>query len=131
MSLKSVLVEVSPGEIIDKITILEIKSERMENELKLINVRHELDILSSTRDTNIIGSRRLSELTANLKSVNEMLWKIEDDIRNCEAAKDFSQIFIDLARAVYVTNDKRAELKRKINSLLGSNIIEEKSYNPY
>jgi hypothetical protein len=131
MSLKSVLVEVSPGEIIDKITILEIKSERMENELKLINVRHELDILSSTRDTNIIGSRRLSELTTNLKSVNEMLWKIEDDIRNCEAAKDFSQIFIDLARAVYVTNDKRAELKRKINSLLGSNIIEEKSYNPY
>jgi hypothetical protein len=131
MSLKSVLVEVSPGEIIDKITILEIKSERMENELKLINVRHELDILSSTRDTNIIGSRRLSELTANLKSVNEMLWKIEDDIRNCEAAKDFSQIFIDLARAVYVTNDKRAELKREINLLLGSNIIEEKSYNPY
>jgi hypothetical protein len=131
MSLKSVLVEVSPGEIIDKITILEIKSERMENELKLINVRHELDILSSTRDTNIIGSRRLSELTTNLKSVNEMLWKIEDDIRNCEAAKDFSQIFIDLARAVYVTNDKRAELKREINLLLGSNIIEEKSYNPY
>ena len=131
MSLKSVLVEVSPGEIIDKITILEIKSERMENELKLINVRHELDILSSTRDTNIIGSRRLSELTTNLKSVNEMLWKIEDDIRDCEAAKDFSQIFIDLARAVYVTNDKRAELKREINLLLGSNIIEEKSYNSY
>ncbi|MFP6712834.1 MAG: DUF6165 family protein [Rhodospirillales bacterium] len=125
------LVDVAPGELIDKITILVIKSERMEDEAKLANVRHELKILSATRDTDIPASTELDELTAKLKSVNETLWKIEDDIRDCEAAKDYSQTFIDLARAVYVTNDERAHLKREINMLLGSAIVEEKSYKPY
>jgi hypothetical protein len=125
------LVDVAPGELIDKITILVIKSERMEDEAKLANVRHELKILSATRDTDIPASIELDELTAKLKSVNETLWKIEDDIRDCEAAKDYSQTFIDLARAVYVTNDERAHLKREINMLLGSAIVEEKSYKPY
>ena len=125
------LVDVAPGELIDKITILVIKSERMEDEAKLANVRHELKILSATRDTDIPASTALHELTAKLKSVNETLWKIEDDIRDCEAAKDYSQTFIDLARAVYVTNDERAHLKREINMLLGSAIVEEKSYKPY
>jgi hypothetical protein len=131
MALKSILVEVAPGEMVDKITILAIKSERMEGAEKLANVRHELDILSSMRDKEIPSSPELSELTAKLKAVNEALWKIEDDIRDCEAAKDFSQTFVDLARAVYITNDQRANLKREINVLLGSNIIEEKSYKPY
>ena len=131
MSSKSIRLEVSPGETIDKLTILEIKSERMENEVKLINVRHELDVLMSIRDLCIPYTARLDELTAELKSVNEILWEIEDDIRECEAAKDFSQTFVELARAVYVTNDQRADLKREINVLLGSSIIEEKSYSPY
>jgi hypothetical protein len=131
MALKSILVEVAPGEMIDKITILAIKSERMEDAEKLANVRHELDILSSMRDKKIPSSLELNDLTAKLKAVNEALWQIEDDIRDCEAAKDFSQTFVDLARAVYITNDQRANLKREINVLLGSNIIEEKSYKPY
>ena len=131
MALKSILVEVAPGEMIDKITILAIKSERMAGTEKLANVRHELDILSSMRDKEIPSSPELEDLTAKLKAVNEALWKIEDDIRDCEAAKDFSQTFVDLARAVYITNDQRADLKRAINVLLGSNIIEEKSYKPY
>ena len=131
MAVKSVLVDVAPGELIDKITILTIKSERMDDETKLVNVRHELDILTTTRDKDIPASPELDALTAKLKSVNEALWEIEDDIRDCEAAKDYSQKFIDLARAVYVTNDERAKLKREINLLLGSDIVEEKSYKPY
>ena len=131
MAVKSVLVDIAPGELIDKITILAIKSERMDDETKLANVRHELDILTATRDKNIPASNELDELTAKLKTVNEALWVIEDDIRDCEAAKDYSQKYIDLARAVYVTNDERANLKREINLLLGSDIVEEKSYKPY
>jgi len=131
MAVKSVLVDIAPGELIDKITILAIKSERMDDETKLANVRHELDILTATRDKNIPASNELDELTAKLKTVNEALWVSEDDIRDCEAAKDYSQKYIDLARAVYVTNDERANLKREINLLLGSDIVEEKSYKPY
>jgi hypothetical protein len=131
MTVKSILVDVAPGELIDKITILAIKSERMDDETKLVNVRHELDILTTTRDKDIQTSPELDVLSAKLKAVNEALWEIEDDIRDCEAAKDYSQKFIDLARAVYVTNDERANLKREINLLLGSDIVEEKSYKPY
>ena len=131
MTLKAIMVEVAPGEMIDKITILAIKSERIEDEEKLANVRHELRVLLSTRDKGIPSSPELDELTAKLRDINEILWKIEDDIRDCESAKNYSQNFIDLARAVYITNDQRANLKRQINVLLGSNIIEEKSYKPY
>jgi|TARA_B100001971_G_scaffold212489_1_gene242817 hypothetical protein len=131
MVVKSVLVDIAPAELIDKITILTIKSERMDDEAKLANVRHELDILTANRDKVIQASPELDALTAKLKTVNEALWKIEDDIRECEAAKDYSQKFIDLARAVYVSNDERANLKREINLLLGSDIVEEKSYKPY
>lgn len=131
MAVKSILVDVAPGEMIDKITILTIKSERMTDEAKLLNVRLELDILSTTRGRDIPPSPELEALTAKLKSVNEALWEIEDDIRDCEAAKDFSQKFIDLARSVYITNDERANLKREINMLLGSDIVEEKSYKAY
>ena len=131
MVVKSVLVDIAPAELIDKITILTIKSERMDDEAKLANVRHELDILTANRDKVIQASPELDALTAKLKTVNEALWEIEDDIRECEAAKDYSQKFIDLARAVYVSNDERANLKREINLLLGSDIVEEKSYKPY
>jgi hypothetical protein len=131
MPLKSILVEISPGEMIDKITILLIKSERIKDEVQLANVRHELSVLSEEMDKNIPRSPDLDILVSELKSVNEALWGIEDDIRDCERAEEYSQLFIDLARSVYITNDKRADLKRDINLLLGSRIMEEKSYKPY
>ena len=131
MPLKSILVEISPGEMIDKITILLIKSERIKDEVQLANVRHELGVLSEKMDKDIPRSPDLDVLVSELKSVNEALWGIEDDIRDCEREKKYSQPFIDLARSVYTTNDKRANLKRDINLLLGSKIMEEKSYKPY
>ena len=126
-----VLVPVAPGELIDKITILEIKAARIDDSAKNANVRRELDLLSETRANNVPQSPDLVRLTAALKAVNETLWDIEDDIRACEAAQDFGPRFIALARAVYQSNDQRAALKREINLLLGSGIVEEKSYKPY
>ena len=126
-----VMVEVGSGELVDKITILEIKSERISDQAKLKNVRHELDVLSQVRDTNLGDLTGLAELTQELKQINEALWEIEDDIRACEAEKDFGEKFIALARAVYVTNDKRADVKKQINLLTGATIIEEKSYTDF
>lgn len=126
-----IMIEVAPGELIDKITILEIKLENMTDAAKLANVRHELDVLAAARDAAISASDDLAYLTGELKRVNLSLWQIEDDIRDCERANDFGETFIDLARAVYKTNDLRAALKRKINELLDSPIFEEKSYAPY
>jgi hypothetical protein len=131
MAVKSVLVEVSPGEMIDKITILEIKSERIDDDGKLANVRAELGILSAARGEKIPDSPELTALTAELKTVNERLWEIEDDIRDCERANDFGARFVELARSVYLNNDERAAIKAKINALLGAEIVEEKSYRPY
>ena len=127
----TVSVEAAPGELIDKITILEIKLERMIEPEKLKNVRIERDTLCQARDAFIPPSAELEALTAGLKAVNEALWEIEDDIRDCERAQDFGARFVELARAVYKTNDRRAALKRDINLLLGSRIIEEKSYAEY
>jgi hypothetical protein len=127
----SITVEIAPGELIDKITILEIKTERMSDQAKLANVRIELETLAKSRDAAILKSLEMDRLTADLKKINEELWVIEDDIRDCERAKDFSQKFVDLARAVYVTNDRRALVKRQINELLGSRLVEEKSYAAY
>jgi len=127
----SVTVEIAPGELIDKITILEIKIQRITEEAKLQNVRTEWTALTKSRDANLPRSPELEELTTELKKVNEKLWIIEDDIRNYERQKDFSDEFIRLARAVYFNNDDRARLKRSINELLGSTIIEEKSYATY
>ena len=124
-------VEVAPGELIDKITILEIKKERIEDVAKVENVWIELEALTAARDTNITPSAKMDELTASLKAVNEELWVIEDDIRDCERSSDFSDKFVQLDRAVYVTNDKRAAFKRDINVFLGSRIVEEKSYAAY
>ncbi len=127
----TVSIEVAPGELIDKITILEIKLERIEDENKLANVRLEHDTLVNARDAAIEATPELDRLSAELKAANEALWIIEDDIRDCERAKDFGDAFVKLARSVYNSNDKRAALKREINVLLGSRLIEEKSYASY
>ena len=124
-------VPIGPGELVDKITILEIKSERLASVEKLANVRVELAALVAARDAAIAASDALGRLTAALKDVNEALWQIEDEIRDCERSGDFGPHFIELARAVYRSNDERAALKRQINDLLGSAIVEEKSYAAY
>lgn len=127
----SVLVPQSWGEIIDKITILEIKAERLGDPAKRANVVKELDELVAVREREFPAHAGLKQVAAELKVINEKLWVIEDDIRDCERAKDFGAKFVALARAVYVTNDQRAGAKRKVNDLLGSALIEEKSYAPY
>ena len=124
-------VDVGAGELIDKITILEIKSERINDAEKLVNIRHELEVLSKTREAQMRDSQELTQLATQLKQINEKIWEIEDDIRECESRKDFGQEFIELARGVYHTNDKRAAVKKQINLLTGSDIIEEKSYTDY
>ena len=128
---KSISVEVSPGELIDKITILEIKIERIEDADKLENVKLEWKILTAARDGAIKPTDELQRLTRELKESNVHLWEIEDDIRQCEHDKDYGDKFVELARGVYMNNDKRSRLKREINELLGSRLIEEKSYAAY
>ncbi len=127
----TISVNVAPGELVDKITILEIKLARIEDKTKLTNIRREYDTLNAARDDAIPKSENLDQLTADLKQINDSLWKIEDDIRDCERAKNFGEDFIRLARAVYVTIDKRMAIKRQINDLLGSVLVEEKSYAAY
>jgi glycosyltransferase involved in cell wall biosynthesis len=127
----SVLVPAAPGELVDKITILEIKSERIKDPDKLRAVRLELAALEAARDRALEPSARLRELMAELKQVNEALWQIEDDIRGCERDADFGPRFVELARSVYHQNDRRAVVKRRINELFGSDIREEKEYTSY
>jgi hypothetical protein len=127
----TVMIPVSWGEVIDKITILELKSERLTDAAKLDNVRKELRLLVDIRDRQFADHTELSKLAATLKKVNGDLWVIEDDIRDEERAKRFGPRFVELARAVYVTNDRRMDVKRQINDLLGSELVEEKSYAPY
>lgn len=126
-----VQVPVSWGEMLDKITILEIKKERMTDKGKLANVCRELDELCKTRDALITMPPEVAGLVAELKQINEKLWEIEDDIRDCERSKDFGAKFIELARGVYYTNDDRMRVKREINDALGSALVEEKSYAAY
>ena len=123
-------VPVSWGELIDKVTILEIKSERLKTEAALKNVRHELAVLRPFAEEAVRNSE-VAELKAELKRINETLWKIEDDIRDKEAAKSFDDEFVRLARAVYFTNDERGRVKQKINQTLKSDITEEKQYTAY
>ncbi len=127
----AVRIEMAPGELIDKITILEIKTERIGDAAKLANVRTELDVLNRTRDGALPASGELDKLTAELRAVNATLWEVEDRIRECERERDFGGRFVELARSVYRHNDRRAALKRRINELLGSRLVEEKSYAPY
>jgi len=129
--MKDILVPISPGELLDKITILRIKAARMRDATKVANVRHELSLLEKTWQNSGASAVDLGLEESNLTRVNEALWVIEDDIRDEERAQRFGEKFIELARAVYVTNDERAAIKKRINTLLGSSIVEEKSYQQY
>lgn len=129
--MKDILVPISPGELLDKITILRIKAARMGDPLKVANVRHELGLLEQTWKDSGAAAVDLGNEEANLTLVNEKLWVIEDEIRDEERVKRFGEKFIELARAVYFTNDERAAIKKRINTLLGSTIVEEKSYKSY
>jgi hypothetical protein len=123
---------VSPGELIDKITILEIKQERIKDADKIKNVNVELELLETLWGGSIYKSTALvAKKRAELKAINEELWVIEDDLRLKESKAEFDQEFIELARSVYFTNDRRASVKREINVSVGSNLIEEKSYQDY
>ncbi len=125
------LVEVSAGELIDKITILEIKLDNIRDESKRANVAREYSVLTEALRGNIDADPALSDLRRRLHAVNAELWRIEDEIRARERAGDFGPGFVALARSVYRLNDRRAELKRQINTLTRSEIIEEKSYAAY
>jgi hypothetical protein len=127
----SITIEVSPGELIDKITILELKSERIGDRDKLRHARKELAVLVTARDGAVAPSPELAELTAALKHVNAALWEVEDELRACERAGDFGPRFVELARSVYRHNDRRAALKLDINRLLASELVEVKSYAAY
>jgi hypothetical protein len=129
--MKDILVPLSPGEMLDKITILRIKAARMSDPVKVANVKHELSLLEQTWRDSGAAAVDLGPEEANLTRVNEQLWVIEDDIRDEERANRFGDKFIQLARAVYITNDERAAIKKRINIKMGSNIVEEKSYKQY
>ena len=122
---------ISYGEFLDKLTILDIKSERIKDKDKLENVRHEREVLNQIWKSNEKSNIDISAQYSALKKINEKLWQIEDDIRDKERNKNFDQEFIELARAVYVTNDERARIKKEINLKLGSDLVEEKSYSDY
>ena len=129
--MKDIQVPISPGELLDKITILRIKAARMKDPGKVANVRHELTLLEQTWKDSGAASVDLGTAEEDLTRVNEKLWVIEDEIRDEEHAQRFGEKFIELARAVYVTNDERAAIKKRVNAKLGSTIVEEKSYKPY
>ena len=124
-------VEISIGEFFDKITILEIKKERIKDASKLVNINTELDALNELLSGLAFSRADVESEVAELKAINEKLWVIEDDIRDKEAAKSFDLAFIELARSVYFTNDRRSDVKRDINIKLGSDFVEEKSYEEY
>ena len=129
--MKQIQVPVSPGELLDKITILEIKSERMNDEEKQANVRRELALLHATWTASVEPDETVDRIHLELKRINEALWEIEDDIRDKERMREFDERFVELARSVYVTNDQRAAAKKELNTYLGSDIVEEKSYQDY
>ena len=129
--MKDILVPLSPGEMLDKITILRIKAARMSDPTKVANVKHELGLLEKTWKDSGAAAVNIGDEEANLTRVNEKLWVIEDEIRDEERAKRFGEKFIELARAVYFVNDERAAIKKRINTTMGSTIVEEKSYKQY
>jgi Family of unknown function (DUF6165) len=122
---------VSPGELIDRLTILEIKLARISDAQKLRNVEAEHGVLKAALDTHVPASPTLDVLKDQLRAANLRLWTIEDDIRDCERRREFGSAFVALARSVYLTNDRRSALKQEINALLASDLCEEKSYAAY
>lgn len=129
--MSDIRIPVATGELLDKITILRIKSERIADPGKLTNVRRELELLEDIWRGLDGGDKRVTMRIERLKAVNERLWDIEDRIRAKEAAGDFGREFVELARGVYLNNDERAAIKREINELTGSTLVEEKSYEQY
>jgi hypothetical protein len=129
--MENIQVPVSPGEVLDKITILEIKSERMDDPEKLGNVRVELALLQQIWAESVNTDGVIQALHDQLKQINETLWEVEDDIRDKERLKEFDKPFVELARKVYFTNDQRSRVKKELNLHLGSRIVEEKSYQDY
>lgn len=128
----SITVCISPGELFDKITILQIKTARITDPDKASNISDELSVLEKARDAAVDNDDEvLEELIHRLRTVNERLWEIEDDIRLCERKKQFGSQFVELARSVYCSNDERAAIKREINVYLGASFQEEKSYQSY
>ena len=125
------LIPVSPGELLDKLTILEIKLDRIDDEAKLANVRREHELLSRVWRESDFEAEEVLRLRDQLREVNEALWEIEDAIRDEERERRFGERFVELARSVYQRNDHRAALKKRINEALGSEIVEEKSYADY
>ena len=128
---KKILTEISPAELLDKISILEIKLQNIKDKESLVEINKEHESLIETKNSNLEISNNLQNLIFQLKEVNMKLWKIEDGKRMCEKNKDFGKEFIKLARDVYINNDKRAKIKSEINKLLGSNIKEVKKYVSY
>jgi len=126
-----ILAPLSPGELLDKITILRIKTARMTDPQKLRNVRAELALLVQTWRDSGCAAHTAAEDEQALQSINERLWDVEDRIREKESARQFDGEFIELARSVYLSNDERAAIKKRINARLGSRLVEEKSYAPY
>ena len=126
-----ILIPASVGELIDKITILQLKVERLSSREQLSNIQYELGLLTEVRAKHGIEGPEFEKKVAALKIINSALWEVEDLIRDCERRNDFRERFIELARSVYKLNDKRAAAKRDINSMFGSDITEEKSYTSY
>ena len=127
----SIKIDLSVGELLDKITILEIKSERISDKNKLVNINKELEVLTRQWESSAFSKIELKKEFAELKKVNEKLWDIEDAIRDKERAASFDNEFVELARSVYFTNDQRAKIKKTINTKTGSELMEEKSYSEY
>ena len=128
---KKIHAEISTGELLDKISILEIRLDKIKDKNSLIEINKEYEILKNLKNLNIESSEKIEHLFGEIKKVNLNLWDIEDKIRICEKNKEFGKEFIDLARAVYATNDKRSKIKSEINELVGSNIKEVKQYVNY
>ena len=128
---KKILTEISAGELLDKITILEIKLVKIKDKENLLEINKEYESLKETKNSNIKLTKNLEKLIIQLKEINLKLWNIEDKKRICEKNKDFGQAFVDLSRSVYLNNDKRANIKSEINKILGSNIREIKKYANY
>ena len=129
--MSKILAEISAGEFLDKLSILEIKLNKIKDLISLNEVKKEYEILNETKNKNINFSKEIEILYKDLKETNEKLWKIEDEIRLCEKNSDFKDKFIQLSRDVYFTNDKRSKIKSEINKILGSNIKEVKQYTQY
>lgn len=126
-----IFVPIAPGELVDKITILALKLERIADAGKRLNVQRELELLRTEQARHVPATAELKELEARLKDINGRIWELEDTIREYERRKDFGAVFLATARDIYRTNDRRAATKREINLLLKSPIVEEKSYTDY